>query len=168
MAKLGARWPMRFCSGERARRRRCSVGTGEAAAASVLRAVEEKERQMEQASASGRRAGCSSRGQQRQDARGVWQHEQESGDGWHTCGVRCLMTVSHCRSHSDNGKRLTARLHRFNMAKSLVHCKNSVHEKCRSTIHLQFLFKDHHLICHGSEVTSSQSWLDPTENAVRT
>jgi len=99
-----------------------------------------------------------------QGIRGMWQCEQE----WHTRAVHCLMTVSHCRSHSDNGNCLTVRLHRFNTANSLVHCKNSVHETCRSTIHLQFLFKDHHLIRHGSEVTSSQSWLDPTENAVRT
>jgi len=42
-AKLGARGPTRFCSGKRARRWRRSVGNGEAAAASVLRAVEAKE-----------------------------------------------------------------------------------------------------------------------------
>jgi len=87
MAKLARQW--RSCS------------------ASALRAVEAKKRQMELASASGRRAGCSSRGQQRQDARGAWQREQKSGDGWHTRGVYCLMVVSHCSTHSDNGNRLT-------------------------------------------------------------
>ena len=148
MAMLGRQW--RTCSG------------------SALRAVEVKKRQMELASASGRRAGCSSHGQQRQDARGAWQCEQESRDGWHTCGVHCLMAVRYCSSHSDDLNRLTARLQRVNTAKPLIHCKNRVHENCRPTIHLQLLFKDHHLILHGSEVTSSQSWLDPTETGFMT
>ena len=77
---------------------------------SALRAVEEKEKQMERTSASGRRAGCSSHGQQRQDARGAWQREQKSGDGWHTRGVCCLMAASHCSTHSDNRNRLTGEL----------------------------------------------------------
>ena len=42
-AKLLMNWAMRFCSGERARQRRCSVGTGGAVAASLLRAVKAKE-----------------------------------------------------------------------------------------------------------------------------
>ena len=40
-------------------------------------------KQMEQATRSGRRAGCSRRGQQRQEARGAWQHEQKAGDECH-------------------------------------------------------------------------------------
>ena len=88
MAKLGQQW--RSYSG------------------SALRAVEAKKWQMELASASGRRVGCSSHGQQRQDARGAWQREQKSGDGWHTRGVCCLMAVSHCSTHSDEGNRLAA------------------------------------------------------------
>ena len=137
---------------------------------SALRAVKAKEKQMKQAIRSDRRAGCSCRGQQRQDARDAWQHEQKSGNGWQTRGVRCLTAVSCCSSHSDNGNRLTARLQRLNTAKPLIQCKNknNVHENYRPTIHLQLLFKDHHLIRHGSEVTSSQRWLEPTEIAVRT
>ena len=56
---------------------------------------------------------------------------------------------------------LTEQLRCDKTANSLIHYKNSVHENCRSTIRLQFLFKDHHLIRHGSAVTSSQSWFDP-------
>ena len=41
--KLWMNWPMRFYSGERARRWRSSVGNGGAAAALSLRAVEAKE-----------------------------------------------------------------------------------------------------------------------------
>ena len=42
-AKLLMSWLMRFCSGERARRWRSSVGNGGATAAPVLRSVEVKE-----------------------------------------------------------------------------------------------------------------------------
>ena len=105
-------------------------------------------------------------GQHRQDARGAWQREQKTSNGWQTCSIRFLKTDSYCSSHSDDLNRLTARLQRVNTAKPLIHCKNCVHEKCRPTIHLQLLFKDHRLILHGSEVTSSQSWLDPTETGL--
>ena len=80
-------------------------------------------------------------------ARGL--REQKAGDGWHTCGACFLNSVSHCSTHSVDLNRLTAQLHRFNTANSLVHCKNSIHETCRPTIHLQLLFKDHDLIRHG-------------------
>ena len=53
MAKLGQEW--RSC---------CGLS---------LRAVEAKEMQMKLMTRSGRRVGCSCRGQQRQDARGTWQ-----------------------------------------------------------------------------------------------
>ena len=133
-----------------------------------LRAVEAKEMQMKLMTRSGRRVGCSCRGQQRQDACGAWQRKQATDDECHPRGVHCLMAVSYCSSHSDNWNRLTARLQHVNTAKPLIQCKNNVHENCRPAIHLQLLFKDHHLIHHGLEVTSSQRWLDPTEIAVRT
>ena len=105
----------------------------------------------------GRRAGCcSSRGRPCQGIHGAWQCEQETGDECHPRGARCLMAVRYCSSHSDDLNRLTARLQHVNTAKPLIHCKNREHENCRPTIHLQLLFKDHRLILHGSEVTSSQ------------
>ena len=48
---------------------------------------------------------------------------------------------------------LTARIRRVNTANPSIYCKNSIHEKCRPTIHLQLPFKDQHLNHHGSEVT---------------
>ena len=69
----------------------------------------------------------------------------------------------HCSFHSVGVSSLTARLPRGKLANPLLVCKNSVHEKCRPNIHLQFTFKNHHLIRHGSEVTTSQRWLDHTE-----
>ena len=167
-AKLGARWPTCFCSDERARRWRHPVGNGEAAALLLWSYGRAEEMEMGLVSwLTGALSELKS-WPAVQGVRDAWQREQESGDGWHTRAVRCLMTVSHCRSHSDNGNCLTVKLHRFNTAKPLIHCKNRVHENCRPTIHLQLLFKDHRLILHGSKVTSSQSWLDPTKNAVRT
>ena len=51
-------------------------------------------------------------GQQLQISHGAWQRDQRSGDMCHPRGVCCLMNVSHCRSHSDNGNRLTAPVRR--------------------------------------------------------
>ena len=168
-AKLWTNWPTRFCSDEHARRWRSSAGNGGAVVALSLRAVEAKEMQMELTTRSGRRAGCcSSRGRPCQGICGAWQHEQETGDECHPRGARCLMAVRYCSLHSDNLNRLTARLQRVNTAKPLIHCKNREHENCRPTIHLQLLFKDQRLILHGSEVTSSQSWLDPTKTGLMT
>ena len=123
---------------------------------------------MELTTRSGRRAGCSRRGQPCQGVRGVWQREQETGDECHPRGARCLIAVSCCSSHSVNAISLTVQLQRVKTAKPLIHRKNRVHENCRPTFHLQFLFKDHRLIHHGSEVTASQSWLDPTETVLLT
>ena len=123
---------------------------------------------MELMTRSGRRAGCSRRGQPCQGVRGAWQREQETGDECHPRGARCLIAIRYYSSHSDDLNRLTAQLQRVNTAKPLIHYKNRVHENCRPTFHLQLLFKDHHLILHGSEVTSSQSWLDPTETGFMT
>ena len=154
---------MRFCSGERARRWRSSAGNGGAAVALSLRAVEAKEMQMELTTRSGRRTGCcSSHGRPCQGIRGAWQREQETGDECHPRGARFLNAVSYCSSHSVNAISLTVQLQRVKTAKPLIHRKNCVHENCSPTFHLQLLFKDHSLILHGSEVTSSQSWLDPT------
>ena len=69
------------------------------------------------------------------------------------CVGRFLKLVSHCSIHSDEENRLTSLFQRVNTANLLHLCKNGVYEKCRSTIHLQFLFKDHSLIRHGSAVT---------------
>ena len=116
------------------------------------RAGKEKGKANGAASASGRRAGCSCHGQQRQEARGAWQHAQATGDARHTRVGCFLKLVSHCSIHSDEENRLTALFQRVNTANLLHLCKNGVYEKCRSTIHLQFLFKDHSLIRHGSAV----------------
>ena len=48
------------------------------------RAGKEKGKANGTTSASGRRAGCSCHGQQRQEARGPWQHAQATGDARHT------------------------------------------------------------------------------------
>ena len=123
---------------------------------------------MELTTRSGRRAGCSRRGQPCQGIGGAWQREQETGDKCHPRGAHCLIAVSYYSSHSVNAISLTMQLQRVKTAKPLIHRKNHVHENCRPTFHLQLLFKDHHLIHHGSEVASSQSWLDPTETGFMT
>ena len=123
---------------------------------------------MELTTRSGRCAGCSRRGQPCQGVRGAWQCDQETGNECHPRGAHFLNAVSYCSSHSVNAISLTVQLQRVKTAKPLIHRKNRVHENCRPTFHLQLLFKDHCLIHHGSEVTSSQSWLNPTETGFMT
>ena len=85
-----------------------------------------------------------------------------------TRGRRTLNLLSTVARHSVTRSGLTVQLQRVKTAKLLIHRKNRVHENCSPTFHLQLLFKDHRLIHHGSEVTSSQSWLDPTETGFMT
>ena len=108
------------------------------------------------------------RGPSMRDVETLAKHARHAAiSSWAGRPRRALSVIWNFRC-SVQWRRLTARIQRVNTAKPLIHCKNYVHEKCRPTNHLQLLFKDHHLIRHGSEITSSQSWLDPTENAVRT
>jgi len=83
---------------------------------------------MELTTRSGRRAGCSRRGQPCQGVRDMWQREQETGDECHPCITRFLNAVSYCSSHSVNTISLTVQLQPVKMAKPLIHRKNHVHE----------------------------------------
>ena len=72
-AELSANWRWQFCGDERARRRRLLGVDGGAGALLLLReSAAAKEMKNGRASWSGRRAGCSRLGQQRQEARGAW------------------------------------------------------------------------------------------------
>ena len=70
--------------------------------------------------------------------------------------------IEHCSSPFSDQTNLTVQLQRINTTKPLINSENCVHENCSPTFHLQLLFKDHSLIHHESEVTSSQSCLDLT------
>ena len=90
--------------------------------------------------------GCSRQGQQRQDARGAWQREQKSGDGWHTRGICCLMAVSHCSVDSVTLRCLTAKLHRVGTANSLLKSEIRQDESCSPKYQLHFMLNDQDLI----------------------
>ena len=109
----------------------------------------------------GRRMGCSCRGWPCQGIRGTWQRNQVTGDAQCTHGRRTLNLSSTVARHSVTHTSLTVQLQCINTTKPLINSKNCVHENCSPTFYLQLLFKDHSLIHHESEVTSSQSWLDP-------
>ena len=92
----------------------------------------------------------------------MWQRDQATGDAQRTGGRQTLNLSSTVARHSVTHTSLTVQLQRINTTKPLINSENCVHENCSPTFHLQLLFKDHSLIHHESEVTSSQSWLDPT------
>jgi len=70
--ELSANWRWRFRGGERAGRRRLLDVDGGAGALLLRESAAAKEMKNGRASWSGRRAGCSRLGQQRQEARGAW------------------------------------------------------------------------------------------------
>ena len=83
----------------------------ELAADTALRAEKAREGNGE-VSAFGQARGVLKTRPARQDVHGAWQREQRSSDMCCPRGVCCLMNVSHCRSHSDNGNRLIAPVRR--------------------------------------------------------